>query len=122
MTLKVKHAYKLLDAMSAVINDNNDHTVDDVTRAWEVIDNLADYYEEYQDEIFVVEYYAHLFRKTYEPVIECMERFEDDDHILELTAGCVWVKLRRIRESLEWDLKEELNVIEFKARLKKKLS
>lgn len=122
MTLKVKHAYKLLDAMSAVINDNDDHTVDDVTRAWEVIDNLADYYEEYQDEIFVVEYYAHLFRKTYEPVIECMERFEDDDHILELTAGCVWVKLRRIRESLEWDLKEELNVIEFKARLKKKLS
>ena len=51
-----------------------------------------------------------------------MERFEDDDHILELTAGCVWLKLRRIRESLEWDLKEELNVIEFKARLKKKLS
>ena len=122
MTLKVKHAYRLLDAMSAIINDNDDHTVDDVTRAWEVIDNLADYYEEYQDEIFVVEYYAHLFRKNYEPIIEAMERFEDNDHILELTAGCVWVKLRRIRESLEWDLKEELNVAEFKARLKKKLS
>jgi hypothetical protein len=119
MTMNLKNAYRLLDAMSAVINDNNDHTVDDVTNAWEVIDKLADYYEEYQDEVFAVEYYAHLFRKHYEPIIEAMERFEDDDHILELTAGCVWVRLRRIRDSLEWDLKEEKNVFEFKERLKK---
>lgn len=122
MTLNLKNAYRLLNAFNAVINDNDDHTVDDVTDAWEVIDKLADYYEEYQDQIFAVEYYAHLFRKHYEPIIKAMERFEDNDHILELTAGCVWVKLRRIRESLEWDLKEEMNIFEFKNHLKQKLS
>lgn len=122
MTMNLKNAYRLLNAFNAVINDNDDHTVDDVTNAWEVIDKLADYYEEYQDEVFAVEYYAHLFRKHYEPIIEAMERFEDNDHILELTAGCVWVKLRRIRDGLQWDLKEESNVLEFKNHLKQKLS
>lgn len=120
MDLRIKHIYKLIEAFKAVINDDNTHTPDDVTRAWDVIDNLADDYNGEQDGS--PEYYADLFRTKYEPVIEAMERFEDDDHILELTAGCVWVKLRRICESLEWDLKEELNIIEFKNHLKQKLS
>ena len=108
MTLNLKHAYKLIDAMSAIINDDNNHTVDDVNKAWEVIDNLADYYDEYQDKVFAVEYYADLFRKTYEPIIDCLERFDGDDHILELTAGSVWTKLRRVRDGLQWDVKEEI--------------
>lgn len=120
MDLRIKHTYDLINAFKAVINDDNNHTPDDVTRAWDVIDNLADDYLGEPDGS--PEYYADLFRTKYEPIIEAMERFENDDHILELTAGCVWVKLRRICESLEWDLKEELNIIEFKNRLKQKLS
>jgi len=108
MTLNLKNAYRLIAAMSAVINDNNDHTVDDVNSAWETIDNLADYYDEYKDKAFAVEYYADLFRKTYEPIIDCLERFDGDDHILELTAGCIWTKLRRVRDALMWDIKEEI--------------
>ena len=120
MDLRTKHSYDLINAFKAVINDDNNHTPDDVTRAWDVIDNLADDYLGEPDSS--PEYYADLFRTKYEPIIEAMERFENDDHILELTAGCVWVKLRRICESLEWDLKEEMNIIEFKNRLKQKLS